>query len=181
MNSTARPGPFGSSCLAALAAGACMACAPALDWRDVRPAGSGVQLQFPCKPASQQRQLPLAGVPVTLVLHACAAGDQTWGIGHADMGDPARVGPALAELRAAASGNVAATPGRTAPLLPPGATPQPSSVRTRLQGRLPDGKPVQMDVAVFAHGTRVFQASVLGGQLSDEAVDTFIASIRFPP
>jgi hypothetical protein len=182
MTSTARIRDIGI--LGAVAAALCLAftaCAPVLDWRDVRPAGSGVQLQFPCRPLSQQRQLALAGAPVTLVLHACAAGDQTWGLGVADTGDPARVGPALAELRASAAGNLSATPGRSAALLPPGATPQPGSVRTRLLGKLPDGQAMQMEVVVFAHGTQVYQASVLGRQLSDEGVETFIASIRFPP
>ncbi len=174
----------GSSFLAAavvVAAALGAACAPALDWRDVRPAGSGVLMQFPCRPTSQQRQLALAGTPVTLVLHACAAGDQTWGLGVADMTDPARVSPALAELRASAAANLSAALGSSAPLLPTGATPQAGSVRTRLQGKLPDGQAVQMEVAVFAHGTQVFQASVLGRQLRDEGVDTFVASITFLP
>ncbi len=178
MTSTARI--RGSSILAAVCT-ALAACSPALDWRDVRPAGSSVQLQFPCRPTSQQRQLALAGAPVTLVLHACAAAEQTWGLGVADMADPARVGPALAELRASAAGNLSATPSRSAAWLPPGATPQAGSVRTRLLGKLPDAQAVQMEVLVFAHGTQVYQASVLGRQLSDEGVDTFVASIRFPP
>lgn len=173
MTSLARCG----SCI--VSAGVLAACAPALDWRDIRPADSGVQLQFPCKPSSQQRRVPLAGAPVQLVLYACAAGDQTWGLGYADVGDPARVGPALAELAAAAAANLNAAPGKTTPLQPPGATPHAASLRSRLQGRMPDGKTVQMDVAVFTHGTRVFQASVLGERLSDEAVDSFIGSVRF--
>jgi len=53
-------------------------------------------------------------------------------------------------------------------------------VRTRLQGRLPDGKAMQMEVMLFAHGTRVFQASVLGERLSDDAVEVFLSSLRFP-
>ena len=165
----------GGYCVAFALAG----CAPALDWRDIRPADSGVELQFPCKPSSQQRRLPLAGTEVKLLLYACAAGDQTWGLGYADVGDPARVAPALAELAAAAAANLNATPGKTAPWQAAGATPNTASLRTRLQGRLPDGKPVQMDLAVFTHGTQVFQASVLGERLSDEAVDNFIGTIHF--
>jgi hypothetical protein len=63
----------------------------------------------------------------------------------------------------------------------PGATPQPGSGRTRLQGRRSDGQAVQMQTLVFARGTQVFQASVLGAALSDEAVEAYFASIRFPP
>lgn len=76
-----------------------VACAPALDWRDVRPEGSGVLLLFPCKPDSQVRTLSLAGAPVRLALHACSTGGSTWALAVADVGDPARVGSALTELR----------------------------------------------------------------------------------
>ena len=69
-----------------------MGCAPVLDWREVRPAGSGVSLLFPCKPDSQSRLVRLAGMQVRLVLLACAAGGSTWGLAHADVVDPASVG-----------------------------------------------------------------------------------------
>lgn len=154
------------------------ACAPALDWRDVRPEGSTLQLQFPCRPTTQRRDVPLAGQRVNLALHACAAGGQTWGLATADVGDPARVGPALAELAASAAGNLGGTAGPVQALKVPGATPNPASKRLRLQGRLPDGRAVQMQVAVFARGTQVFQATVLSETLSDEAADTFFDSLR---
>ena len=38
-----------------------------------------------------------------------------------------------------------------------------------------------MQVAVFTHGTRVFQATVLGEQLSTEAVDTFFDGLHIQP
>jgi hypothetical protein len=47
------------------------------------------------------------------------------------------------------------------------------------QGQMPDGKPVAMQVAVFAHGTQAFQATVIGSALPAEAVQTFMGSIRF--
>jgi hypothetical protein len=157
------------------------ACAPALDWRDVRPEGSGMTLLMPCKPTAQQRRLPLAGAAVSLSLHACSADGQTWGVAHADVEDPARVASALAELRASAAANVAAQGVERLPLQVPGATPQPVSERVRLEGRLPDGRPVQVQVAVFAQGTRVFQVTALGERLPAEAADTFFGSIRFAP
>jgi hypothetical protein len=157
------------------------ACAPALDWREVRPEGSRVVLLMPCKPTAQQRQLPLAGAAVRLSLHACRADGQTWGIAHADVEDPARVAAALAELRASTAANVAAEGVQRLPLEVPGATPQPGSERVRFDGRLPDGRPVQAQVAVFAHGTHVFQVTALGERLPDEAADTFFGSIRLAP
>jgi len=154
------------------------ACSPALDWRDVRADAAGLQMQFPCKPAQQQRTLPLAGAPVALTLLVCSADGQTFGLAHADMVDPARVQAALQELAAAAARNVAGTPTRAAPLQLPGSTPNAASQRQRIVGRLPEGKPAQMELALFAIGTRVFQASVLGEKLSEETVEAFIGSLR---
>ncbi|MDP1646754.1 MAG: hypothetical protein Q8M01_00930 [Rubrivivax sp.] len=157
------------------------ACSPTLDWRDVRPAGSGLTLLMPCKPVVQERSLPLAGAPVRLSLQACSAGGRTWGIAHADVADPARVGVALGELRSSAAANIAGGAAETLPLQVPGATPQAASERVRFGGRLPDGRPVQVELAVFAHGTRVFQATALGEQLTLEAAQTFFGSIRLQP
>ncbi|HSM22203.1 MAG TPA: hypothetical protein VK876_08350 [Rubrivivax sp.] len=157
------------------------ACAPALDWRDVRPEGSNMTLLMPCKPTAQQRRLPLAGAAVILSLHACSADGQTWGVAHADVEDPARVAAALAELRVSAAANVDAGAAEPLQLQVPGATPQPASERVRLEGHLPDGRPVQVQVAVFAQGTRVFQVTALGERLPGEAAETFFGSIRFAP
>jgi hypothetical protein len=60
----------------------------------------------------------------------------------------------------------------------PGATPHGDSTRLRLSGKLPDGRAVGGAVAVFAYGTVVFQATVFGEALSEEAVQTFFASLR---
>jgi hypothetical protein len=157
-----------------------LGCAPALDWRDTRPEGSALQLQFPCRPTTQRRDVPLAGVRVNLALHACAAGGQTWGLAVADVIDPALVRPALAELAAAARSNLGASPGQPLALAVPGATPNDASTRLRLQGRLPDGGAAQMQLAVFARGTQVFQATVLGDAVPDEAAEAFFGSLRLP-
>jgi hypothetical protein len=166
---------------ACAAAGFLTACAPALDWRDVRPTGTDAILLMPCKPVTQERSLALAGAPVRLSLLACTADGQTWGLAHADVTVPARVGAALDELRHAAAANVAGGTAEPMPLQVPGATPQAASVRVRFDGRLPDGRRVQMQVAVFAQGTRVFQATSLGERLAAEASETFFGSIRLQP
>lgn len=147
----------------------------------MRPAGSGVTLLMPCRPVLHERSLPLAGAPVRLSLQACGADGQTWGIAHADVADPARVAAALVELRSSAAANIAAGPAEALPLQVPGATPRAASGRVSFDGRLPDGRPVQVQLAVFAQGTRVFQATALGERLPAEAAQTFMGSIRFLP
>jgi hypothetical protein len=158
------------------------ACTPTLDWRDVRPEGSGVMALFPCKPASQARQVALAGGKVTLTLHACTAGDATYALALADVGDPARVSAALAELKTSAWANVQATPPAPTPAMQPaGTTPNPEAARWRVQGQLPNGQTVQEAGAVFARATWVHQATVIGARLDDEAVQTFMDALRAAP
>ena len=166
------------SCALAALALLAAACSPALDWREVRPEGSGATLLMPCKPNSMVRNVRLAGDPVALTLSACSAGGQTWAIASADVGDPARVTAALNELEAAARTNLAGGPAQTLTLAVAGATPNPASRRVQFSGQLGDGTAVQEQVAVFVRGTRVFQATVLGPQLPAEGVETFFGSLR---
>ncbi len=163
-----------------LAALALTACAPALDWREARSADGSVQVLFPCKPQLHERRVSLAGAPVKLSLMACDSGGLTWGLASADLADPARHAQALDELAAAAGANVGAQPRREA-LQVPGAMAHAGSRRLVLAGHRPDGQPVHVQVAVFAHGTRVFQATVLGERLAAEQADGFIGSLRVAP
>lgn len=165
----------------AAVAGLLASCTPALDWREVRPAGSGVVALFPCKPQQQTRQVRLGAQAVALTLHACKAGASTWALAIADLGDPALVAPALDELRAAAAQNLAAQQTRVLSLKVAGATPNPSSRRVELTGRMPDGRVAHEQLAVFTRGTFVFQATALGEALDAQATDTFFDNLRFAP
>jgi hypothetical protein len=153
-------------------------CAPALDWRDVRAADGVVRAQLPCKPTTHTRKVTLAGQAVNLTLQACSAGGQTWALAWADMADPARVGPALRELREAAAANIGAQSPVAMKLNVPGATPHADSTRLQLEGKRADGQAVREQVALFARGTVVVQATALGAELPDDAADTFFASLR---
>lgn len=157
------------------------ACSPALDWRETRPANAGLTLLMPCKPQLHERQVLLVGSTVRMALHACTAGEQTWALAFADVGDPQRLGAALQALAQAATGNVNATSTRELALVVPGATPHGSSKRAQAQGQLADGQTRHLQFAVFAHGTRVFQATALGPSLQADAAQTFMESIRFAP
>ena len=161
------------ACLAGL-----VGCSPALDWREVRPADTGAQLLLPCRPASHARELSLAGEKVRWVLYACRAADTTWAVAWAELSDPARMAPALAELKASAAANVGAArleplPGRT-----PGETPHPQSGRFAVSGRLPDGQAVRGRVALATRGLAVMQATALGPRPDEVALDTFLDSLR---
>jgi hypothetical protein len=138
-------------------------------------------LQLPCKPASHARVILLAGKPVRTTLHACTAGGVTWAVAIADIQDPTRVTAALGELKASAAGNLTAGAPRALAGTVAGATPNPQSGRLALEGRYPDGRAAQMQLAVFARGTWLIQATALGERIDGDAAETFFAALRFPP
>jgi hypothetical protein len=156
------------------------ACTPALDWREVRVEGGNATALFPCKPKSQSRQAALAGAPTRMTLLSCEAGGHTFALAHAELADPARVGPALAEMAAALGANLQAGPVRAEPVVVAGMTPNAQARRLWIDGTMPDGTPVEEHAALFARGTRVYQAAVLGPR-PGAAAQTFLDSLRLGP
>jgi hypothetical protein len=113
---------------------------------------------------------------------ACSVDETVYALSFADMTDPARVGTALDELGRAAQSNLQASGGAAAqPAAVMGMTPHPQSAQWRLSGRLPDGRAVQERVLLFSHGTRVYQATMLGARLDAEAQETFFGALRVGP
>jgi hypothetical protein len=164
--------------LAILLVASTVACTPTLDWRDVRPEGSAVSLQFPCKPESHTRQAALDGEAVTMTLVSCTADGLTFALMYADLGDPARVTPALIAMRKALAGNLGANDGVAKPFVLAGMTPNAEAVRLRASGRSPEGEPIAEEAALFARGTRVYQAAVLGARLDAAAVALFFENMH---
>lgn len=157
-----------------------VACSPRLDWREARPEGSRATLLLPCRPASNERAVPLAGAPVRMRLHSCSAAGATFSFAVIDAGSAERVTPLLAALKAHAAANVS---GRSLPLPLPslaGSTPNAESARVKIDGTLPDGRPVVEHVAFFVKGTILYQAAVIaaGTPVGPDALDTFFTSIH---
>lgn len=158
------------------------ACTPALDWRELRPSGSTAIAMFPCKAASHAREVKLAGAMVSMSMFACSAGDTTYALAFADMKDPSLVSQALDELAQAARSHLHATANAASqPLSVPGMTPNARAAQWRMQGRLPDGRPVHERVALFARGTQIHQATMLGAELDAEAQEVFFGALRMNP
>jgi hypothetical protein len=165
---------------AAIGLVALAACAPALDWRETKPDGSGVAMLFPCRPERQERVVRLAGADLPLRLHSCRAAGTTFSLAFADAVDAARVTPLLLDLRAGAAANIGGTPAPRAFALK-GATANEHGAQLRTEGRLPDGRPVVEHAAFFVKDLRVYQATVLGESPPADAVDTFFGAIRLSP
>lgn len=157
------------------------ACSPALDWRQMRPEGWQLKLDLPCRPATQTRLLPLAGASAELTLLACSVDEHTFALASTDLHDPGRVGPALRALGQAARANVQGQVEHVQPAQVKGMTPQVDALQWRLRGQRPDGQAVQAQVLVFAHGTRVFQASLIGAVAAGPMTQPFFSSIEVLP
>lgn len=155
-----------------------VACAPALNWRDVRPDGSGVVALFPCKPDRFARTVTLAGTAVQMVLVSCAADGATYALSHADIVDPIKASAVLSELRAAAARNLGGVPQRAVPMVVPGMTPNALAERLTMEGHRADGHVVREQAAFFVRGARVYQASIVGERIDGDAADTFFSGLK---
>jgi hypothetical protein len=165
---------------AAALAGFLPGCSPALDWREVHGDAGTVAL-FPCRPTKETRPVALAGARTAMTLRACQAAGVTYALAEAELGDPARIGPSLAQLKATLVGNIGGQVQTRRPFVLPGMTPSPHAERVDARGALPDGTPAQQSAAFFTRGTWIYQATAMGPQLDAEAVETFIGSLKFPP
>jgi hypothetical protein len=163
---------------ACLSLGLLCACAPALNWRQVRPAGLDIEAMFPCRPATLSRDVVLPQGRREMTMHACATGGNTYAVGAVTLDDVRDVGAALQSLREAAAGNVNAAPGESESLHVPGMTPHAHAARLVLTGRRPDGSVVIEHLAVFTRGTRVYQAMVVGDRPDTEAVSVFFNGLK---
>jgi hypothetical protein len=157
------------------------ACAPTLDWREVR-LPSGAVAAFPCKPSHDSRRVRLAGRDVEMTLHSCTAAGATWALSDADVLDPSKVASTLDAMSTAVVRNIRVEPSgaASAPFDAAGMTPNPRAAHLRATGKTPDGGTVTLETAVFAKGTRVFQATILAPRLDEHASQTFFTSLRLP-
>lgn len=156
------------------------ACNPSLNWRDVRPEGTGLALLLPCKPDKAQRTVPLGGSATELNMLGCDAGGATFAVASADIGDAAKVADVLAQWQKLTLANMKASPGaQVLPLKVTGSAPQPSAVLVKAQGQRADGQAVSGQAAYFAKGTQVFQVVMYAGKAAPEASETFFSNLKF--
>lgn len=156
-------------------------CAPEFDWREVRPADSGVSALFPCKPRTISRDLTLDGAPMRLTVAACEAGGATYALSYGSVADASRAGQALAALREAAVGNVHGIVREESPLRVSGMTPSPQALRLRLAASAPEGEGREVVSAFFSRGARIYQAAVVARQLDEASVESYVGSLVLSP
>lgn len=173
-----------------------VACNPTFNWRDVRPEGTALGLLLPCKPDKVEKKVALGDRPVTLRLLGCDAGDATFALSVADVGDASRAAAVLAQWQRGTLANMKAAPaepmsgqrlaGRSDKsvtevmrLKLPGAAPLPTAVLVKARGQRTDGSAVSGQAAYFAQGSQVFQAVIYAPEIKPEVAETFFSSLTF--
>lgn len=157
------------------------ACSPAFNWREVRPENTRLSFLLPCKPDRAQKIVPLGGQSSTLSMLGCDAGGATFAVAVADLGDPSKAAPVLAQWQSLTLANMKAGPA-TSQVLPiklPGAAVEPGPVLVKAQGQRADGTAVSGQAAYFAQGSQVFQAVIYSAQITPEVAETFFSNLRF--
>ena len=146
------------------------ACQPTLNWREVKPVGSGAVALFPCKPEAEQRSAQAGQGAMGLA--QCEAGGGRFSLSWADMPDPTQAGPALKAMPQALATKLGQPLPPAQALQVPGMTPLPEAAEYRLAGAAG-----VTHVAVFAHGGRVYQALMTLPQDDPAAWDSFRAGL----
>lgn len=167
-----------------LCAGALSACAPALNWREVRGHQAGVVASFPCKPDLHVRQVKLEGLggaPLPMALRVCDAGEHTFAMTEVDVQDPARVPVVMKNLLIAYAGNVGTQPlaGGRQEWAVKGMTPQPDGGWWRFEGAMPSGQRVQAQTGLVSRGTVIVQVNVSGPMVAPEVAKQFFEGFIF--
>lgn len=157
------------------------ACEPTLDWRQIRPAGWQLGVHLPCRPDQHERQVQLAGRSVAMGMVSCRADDHLFAVTSADVQEPQHVTAALQALADTAAANVQGQVRVKLPAQVRGMTPNPNAGLLDLQGRGPDGQPLRFKALFFAHGSRVFQASVLGPRSDERDSSPLFDSLEITP
>lgn len=153
-------------------------CSPALNWREVRLAGTPLKALLPCKPDEGSRKMPMVGLDVEMRMSGCEAGDALFAIAWVDVKDAAQAGAAIAQWQTAMLANMQATSTQVADFSPRGADARSQGVRVVATGRRQDGHAVAAQGVWFARGPQVFHAVMYATQLSPETVDAFFSGIE---
>lgn len=159
------------------------ACSPTYDWREWQLEGD-LALWMPCKPTQISRDVNLVGRSLTMTVHGCEAGGQSWAISRIQVADPAQVAVVQQALNESLAANLSTRLTRAQVPTAPGLAQAHELRHYELQGHGPDGSVVTADVWSFVHGVQVYQASVLqrggNGEPADkDARDTYFGSLKF--
>jgi hypothetical protein len=157
------------------------ACTPTFNWRALPTQDVPFRALMPCKPDEAERDVPLDGQSARLQMRSCDTGGMTFAVAWADVGDVARVAPALAGWRRAtllalqADTALADAAPQTARV--PGAN---LALDLRAEGRNFRGEPTRMRAIHATRGSLIVQAAIYGGAIDDRVAVTFFEGLELP-
>ncbi|MDP3605606.1 MAG: hypothetical protein Q8R59_07675 [Polaromonas sp.] len=162
------------------------ACNPTFNWREVRPDNTALSLLLPCKPDKAEKTVPLGGQPVSLRMLGCDAGDATFAVAVADIGDVSRAEAVLAQWQALTLANMKAGPAGTGPgatqvtpFRPAGMAGGAPALMVKSSGQRADGQAVAGQAAYFSRGSQLFQVVLYAGVINAEVAETYFSSLKF--
>ncbi len=153
------------------------ACAPELNWREVRGDDARFSVLLPSKPTTHARTVDLNGLKVEMRMTGAAVGDVSFVVASARIADAAQRTAALAAMQVAMLNNIGAATHSEKPVTLKGGAPASEVVARGQAAR--GGRALLMHARFAAHGDHVYQAVAIGPQdkLSTEAADTFLDSL----
>ncbi len=153
------------------------ACAPELNWREVRGDDAHFSVLLPSKPATHTRTIDLDGQTVEMSMTGGAVGELSFVVASARIPDAARQPAALAAMQTAMLHNIRASTHTEKTVNLKGGVP---ATEVSASGQAAsDGRPLQMQARFATYRDRVYEAVALGpkDKLSPEAAETFLASL----
>lgn len=148
------------------------ACAPQLNWREV-PLGRLTTL-LPCKPDNASRTVVLGADTVTMEMAGCEAGGALFAISRVQGPDAEAAQRLISSLRKDSLANVGAQAIRPAANSGDAST----SFDVQVDGRHPDGKPLQARFKWLLAGTEVYQIAAYADRLEAQQTDNLLRELR---
>ena len=163
-----------------------VACSPALNWREVPL--EGLVALLPCKPDHAQQPVQLGSQNTVLQMSGCEAGRALYAISHVHIADAAQVGATQAAWRQSTLANLQASVVQTQSLQLAKLVSGKAQARAAgsaaafnletLNGKRPDGTPVQAQLAWLVKGQDIYHVAVYGSKLDQEMSELLFSELR---
>lgn len=151
-----------------------LACSSGLNWRTVQ-LGQLITL-LPCKPDNATRPVSLADTQVNMEMSGCEAGGALFAISRIQATDATQAPQLMAALRQASLAQVQAT--AVHPI--PNSGNAQTSFDMQVEGKRPDGSPLQARFKWLAAGRDVYQLAAYGAHLTVEQTEPLLSEARIP-
>ncbi len=155
------------------------ACSPAMNWRDVRPGNGALVAVMPCKPEAAQREVSLAGHPVSLSMLSCETGDLVFAVASLHTPDALAAEEVVQAWKRASVASLKAPPDRGQVWMP-GPRLGVTVWGWQVDGLRHDGSRVNAHLLWLARDREVFQIAVYGAA-SPEVLTALLEGMRWSP